>query len=294
MVGSVADDSPACDCCTFLAQVIVLSLPRGGEIGSGCILCVECHTAQVPCLFEKLLSRTDRRTGQILEMEPATLRAGDAAVVRLRPQAPMCVEPFSEYPPLGRFAVRDSKTTVAVGVVQEVEHAQRPSWNTASKAAKPSALRRIPGMGHSGSKNPTSRRSPPGSHCGKSTRGFEEDSGEARALRRSPGGSASGPKAPALRRNAANGYNQKHPHTSLEEDSGDDCIVGPRGHSHDPGYVAPVAKPSPFATFAVTAPSPFVAFGAATKKKVPERPLGRAFRADSTDGEGCMADVPSD
>ena len=33
----------------------------------------------------------------------------------------MCVEAFSDYAPLGRFAVRDMKRTVAVGVIKEVE-----------------------------------------------------------------------------------------------------------------------------------------------------------------------------
>jgi len=33
----------------------------------------------------------------------------------------MCVEVFAEYPPLGRFAVRDMKQTVAVGVIKGVE-----------------------------------------------------------------------------------------------------------------------------------------------------------------------------
>jgi len=32
----------------------------------------------------------------------------------------MCVEAFNQYPPLGRFAVRDMKQTVAVGVIKEV------------------------------------------------------------------------------------------------------------------------------------------------------------------------------
>jgi len=36
------------------------------------------------------------------------------------PSKPMCVEPFSEYPPLGRFAVRDMRKTVAVGVIKSV------------------------------------------------------------------------------------------------------------------------------------------------------------------------------
>lgn len=31
----------------------------------------------------------------------------------------MVVEVFSAYPPLGRFAVRDMKQTVAVGVIKE-------------------------------------------------------------------------------------------------------------------------------------------------------------------------------
>lgn len=135
MVAAAADDNPASECSSFLAQVIILSPPRAGEIAAGCVLWVECHTARVSCVFEELLSRTDRRTGQVLEMKPETLHAGDAAVVRLRPQAPMCVEVFSEYPPLGRFAVRDQKTTVAVGVVQEVEHAALPARGTIAKSS---------------------------------------------------------------------------------------------------------------------------------------------------------------
>jgi len=41
-------------------------------------------------------------------------------MVRMLPQKPMCVEAFNQYPPLGRFAVRDMKQTVAVGVIKEV------------------------------------------------------------------------------------------------------------------------------------------------------------------------------
>ncbi len=36
----------------------------------------------------------------------------------------MCVEKFAEYAPLGRFAVRDMRQTVAVGVIKEVEKKQ--------------------------------------------------------------------------------------------------------------------------------------------------------------------------
>jgi len=40
-------------------------------------------------------------------------------LIILTPTKPMCVESFAEYPPLGRFAVRDMKQTVAVGVVKQ-------------------------------------------------------------------------------------------------------------------------------------------------------------------------------
>ena len=49
-----------------------------------------------------------------------SLSPGDAAIVEMIPQKPMCVESFQEYPPLGRFAVRDMRQTVAVGVIKSV------------------------------------------------------------------------------------------------------------------------------------------------------------------------------
>jgi elongation factor 1-alpha len=42
-------------------------------------------------------------------------------MITITPTKPMCVETFSEYPPLGRFAVRDMKQTVAVGVIKGVD-----------------------------------------------------------------------------------------------------------------------------------------------------------------------------
>lgn len=42
----------------------------------------------------------------------------------------MVVESFTNYPPLGRFAVRDMKQTVAVGVIKEVE---RKEYKAAAK-----------------------------------------------------------------------------------------------------------------------------------------------------------------
>ena len=119
--GFVASDSkndPAKDTENFLAQVIVLNHP--GQIQNGYAPVLDCHTSHIACKFATIECKIDRRTGKSIEEEPKFIKSGDAAMVRMIPQKPMCVEVFSQYPPLGRFAVRDMKQTVAVGVIKEV------------------------------------------------------------------------------------------------------------------------------------------------------------------------------
>ena len=48
----------------------------------------------------------------------------------------MCVEAFSQYPPLGRFAVRDMRQTVAVGVIKGVDKTDGSGGKTTKSAAK--------------------------------------------------------------------------------------------------------------------------------------------------------------
>jgi elongation factor 1-alpha len=80
-----------------------------------------CHTAHVPCRFVELLEKIDRRTDKIIEVRPKCLKSGEAAIVKMVPLKPICVETFDQYPSLGRFAIRDMKQTVAVGIIKEVE-----------------------------------------------------------------------------------------------------------------------------------------------------------------------------
>ncbi|KAJ5074835.1 elongation factor 1-alpha 1 [Anaeramoeba ignava] len=82
---------------------------------------LDCHTAHIACKFNKLLSKMDRRSGKVLEENPEEIKTGDASMVEMIPSKPMCVESYSDYPPLGRFAVRDMRQTVAVGVIKTIE-----------------------------------------------------------------------------------------------------------------------------------------------------------------------------
>ena len=51
-------------------------------------------------------------------------------MVELVPTKPMVVETFSTFAPLGRFAVRDRKQTIGVGVVTEVTKKPFKEMNT--------------------------------------------------------------------------------------------------------------------------------------------------------------------
>ncbi len=102
----------------FIGQIIVIYHPTA--IAAGYTPVLHYHTGQVACRFVELIKKLDPRTGQTVEEKPAFLKTGDGAVVRFEPVHSIAVEIYSEFPELGRFAVRDMGTTVAAGVVKEI------------------------------------------------------------------------------------------------------------------------------------------------------------------------------
>jgi elongation factor 1-alpha len=119
--GMVCGDSkadPPLGVQSFEAQVIVLDHPN--RIMAGYTPVLDCHTAHIACKFHALLTLMDKRTGKKVEDNPKFLKSGQAGIVEMMPSKPLCVESYSEYPPLGRFAVRDMRKTVAVGVIKSV------------------------------------------------------------------------------------------------------------------------------------------------------------------------------
>ena len=134
--GDTKNDPPK-GCDSFRAQVIILNHP--GEIHNGYTPVLDCHTAHIACKFNEIVEKIDRRTGKATEANPKFIKSGDAAIVELIASKPLCVETFAEYPPLGRFAVRDMRQTVAVGVIKSVD--KTVVAGKATKAAEKAAAK---------------------------------------------------------------------------------------------------------------------------------------------------------
>jgi elongation factor 1-alpha len=116
---------------SFAVQVIVLNHP--GEIRAGYQPVVDCHCAHIACKFNAIQCKMDRRSGKVIEENPKFIKAGDAAMVNMVPSKAMCVETFNEYAPLGRFAVRDMRQTVAVGVIKGIQRTAKAAGKGAKK-----------------------------------------------------------------------------------------------------------------------------------------------------------------
>ena len=114
-------DNPPSVAKSFIAQVVVLNHPSVITVGYTPVF--HCHTAQVACKFEELMYTVDPHSGAHKADHPDYIKNGDIAFVKIVPTKPLVVEPVKEFPPLGRFAIRDMGQTVAAGVCISVEKA---------------------------------------------------------------------------------------------------------------------------------------------------------------------------
>ena len=111
-------DNPPTVAKEFIGQIIVIYHPTA--IAAGYTPVLHYHTGQIAVKFTQLIKKIDPRTGQVSEENPAFLKTGDAAWVRMEPLHPIAVEAFNDFPELGRFAIRDMGTTVAAGAIKEI------------------------------------------------------------------------------------------------------------------------------------------------------------------------------
>jgi len=111
-------DNPPTVAKELIGQIIVIYHPTA--IAAGYTPVMHFHTGQMAVQFVELIKKFDPRTGQTVEEKPSFLKTGDGALVRLRPMRPIAIETYTDFPEIGRFAIRDMGTTVAAGVVREI------------------------------------------------------------------------------------------------------------------------------------------------------------------------------
>ena len=117
-------DSPPNVAKEFRAQIIVIHHPTA--IAPGYTPVMHAHTAQVAATITAFEAKINPATGAVEEENPKFLKVGDSAIVKITPVRPTPIESFSEFPEMGRFALRDMGATIAAGIVKEITEAYKP------------------------------------------------------------------------------------------------------------------------------------------------------------------------
>jgi len=103
----------------FKGRIFIIHHPTA--IAQGYTPVLHIHTAQMAVRFDQLISKIDPRSGQVVEQNPSYLRTGEAAIVRFVPLQPVSMEVYTDFPQMGRFALRDMGATIGAGIVLDVE-----------------------------------------------------------------------------------------------------------------------------------------------------------------------------
>jgi len=102
----------------FVAQIILFS---DIEIRNGDILRIRCGTAEKKCKVQRILKEIDPINLTVRTNFPEILKDESVGEVKLLPLESLCVERYSEVPPLGRFVIENKKGTAGAGLVLQVE-----------------------------------------------------------------------------------------------------------------------------------------------------------------------------
>ncbi|KAJ5991234.1 hypothetical protein N7522_011441 [Penicillium canescens] len=120
----------------FEAKIRILDLKSILTAGFNCVLHV--HSAVEEVTFASLLHKLEPGTGRKSKRPPQFANKGQTIIARLEVTSTagaVCVEPFSEYPQLGRFTLRDQGQTIAIGMITKLITAETEAADAAATAA---------------------------------------------------------------------------------------------------------------------------------------------------------------
>uniref|UniRef100_A0A060T886 Eukaryotic peptide chain release factor GTP-binding subunit n=1 Tax=Blastobotrys adeninivorans TaxID=409370 RepID=A0A060T886_BLAAD len=102
----------------FEAQLAIVELKAIMTAGYTCVMHV--HTAIEEVALTELLHKLEKGTNRKSKKPPAFAKRGMKVIAVFETANPVCIEPFSKYPQLGRFTLRDQGQTVAIGKVTKI------------------------------------------------------------------------------------------------------------------------------------------------------------------------------
>lgn len=111
-------DDPAAITKKFTAELIIFS---DIQIKNGDVLEIKAGTSEGKHRVEKMLEKIDPINLVIEETNPVVLKNGEVGKVILKPTYPVCLELYSEFPPLGRFVILNEKGTAAAGIILGID-----------------------------------------------------------------------------------------------------------------------------------------------------------------------------
>jgi len=99
----------------FEAELVILD--HKNIICAGYSAVMHVHTLSEEVTLAALLHYFDKKTNRKSKKPPQFAKKGQKIIALVETTAPVCVEPFKQYPQLGRFTLRDEGKTIAIGKV---------------------------------------------------------------------------------------------------------------------------------------------------------------------------------
>ncbi|MFH4978939.1 hypothetical protein AB6A40_005648 [Gnathostoma spinigerum] len=100
----------------FDAEILVLDHKSIIAPGYSCVLHIQSAVEEVS--VKLVICTIDKKTGA--KTKARFVRQDEKCIMRLESPEPFCLEPFKEFPQMGRFTLRDEGRTIAIGKVLKV------------------------------------------------------------------------------------------------------------------------------------------------------------------------------
>lgn len=119
---------------SFTAILIILEHPSIICAGYSAVLHI--HSAVEEMTIAKLLAEVDKKTGKAKHKYPKFVKPGMKVLAQISTSMPICIEPYTVFPQLGRFMIRDEGKTVAVGTVSKVRDMESESSTLGAESSR--------------------------------------------------------------------------------------------------------------------------------------------------------------